>query len=84
MQGPKRNRLNQDNPKASRKICIHACVGCGICARGFENDEMTLENNLARIDYSKYGQGKELPTSKCPTQALILISAEKTESEAAA
>jgi hypothetical protein len=43
---------------------------------------MTLENNLARIDYMLYGQGHELPTEKCSTNALILIeSVPKTEVE---
>lgn len=74
---------NQDDPKTSRKVCIKACVGCSICVRPFENDEMTMENNLARIDYAKYGQGNSLPTDKCPTEAIVLIEAEKDEPEKA-
>jgi len=34
---------------------------------------MTMENNLARIDYHLYGQGNELPTLKCSTNALIVL-----------
>ena len=64
---------NTDSPKDSRKVCIRACVGCGLCVRGVEEGLMTMENNLARIDYHLYGQGKELPTEKCATNALIMI-----------
>ncbi len=64
---------NEDSPKDSRKVCIKACVGCSLCVRGIDEGMMTLENNLARIDYHLYGQTPELPTAKCPTQAIILM-----------
>ena len=67
---------NEDGPKESRKLCIKACVGCSICVRALADGEMTIENNLARIDYGKYGQGNELPTEKCPTDCLIVIEPE--------
>lgn len=66
---------NEDTPKDSRKVCIKACVGCSLCVRGVEEGLMTMENNLARIDYHLYGQGHDLPTPKCPTQAIILMEA---------
>lgn len=64
---------NQDSPKDSRKVCIKACVGCSLCVRGVEEGFMTMEDNLARIDYQLYGQSDELPTAKCPTQSLLLL-----------
>ena len=64
---------NEDSPKDSRKVCIKACVGCSLCVRGLDEGLMTMENNLARIDYHLYGQNHGLPTEKCPTQAVILI-----------
>ncbi len=64
---------NTDTPKDSRKVCIKACVGCSLCVRGVEEGMMTMENNLARIDYQLFGQGKELPTAKCSTNALIVL-----------
>ena len=70
---------NEDSPKDSRKVCIKACVGCGLCARGVDEGLMTMENNLARIDYHLYGQGTELPTTKCSTNALILLESVKEE-----
>ena len=66
---------NEDSPKDSRKVCIKACVGCSLCVREVEEGLMTLENNLARIDYHLYGQEHELPTQKCPTHAIILMEA---------
>jgi len=73
---------NEDSPKDSRKVCIKACVGCSLCVRGVDEGLMTMENNLARIDYMLYGQGLELPTDKCSTNALILLeSVPKTEVE---
>lgn len=70
---------NVDIPKESRKVCIRACVGCGLCVRNVEEGLMTMENNLARIDYHLYGQGKTLPTEKCATQALVLLEPVGTE-----
>ena len=75
---------NEDSPKDSRKVCIKACVGCGICVKGVEEGLMTLENNLARIDYHLYGKAGSLPTEKCPTKALILIEAVPEEETAVA
>ena len=66
---------NTDTPKDSRKVCIKACVGCGLCVRGVEEGLMTMENNLARIDYQLFGQGEALPTAKCSTNALIVLEA---------
>jgi Na+-translocating ferredoxin:NAD+ oxidoreductase subunit B len=64
---------NTDTPKESRTICIKACVGCGLCARGVNEGLVAIENHLARIDYHLYGQGNELPTAKCSTNALIIL-----------
>jgi len=70
---------NQDAPKDARKICIKACIGCGICVRAVDNGEITLENNLARIDYKRYGKQKQLPTDKCSTGCLVVIQKETTD-----
>lgn len=71
---------NEDSPKDSRKVCIKACVGCGLCARGVDEGLMTMENNLARIDYHLYGTDcHELPTEKCSTKALVLIDSAPEE-----
>ncbi|MCF7806913.1 MAG: RnfABCDGE type electron transport complex subunit B [Candidatus Marinimicrobia bacterium] len=71
---------NEDSPKDSRQVCIKACVGCGLCVRGVEEGLMTMENNLARIDYHLYGTDcRELPTEKCSTNAIILLESVSKE-----
>ena len=65
---------NHDTPKDARKICIKACIGCGICVRAVDETAMTLENNLACIDYSIYGKEAVLPTNKCSTGSLVIFS----------
>jgi electron transport complex protein RnfB len=66
---------NEDNPKHARKICLTACISCNICVRAVENDGMRIENNLAKVDYNKYGKDSKLPTEKCPTNCLVIINA---------
>ena len=34
-------------------LCTYGCTGCGTCASGCPKDAITIERNLASIDYSK-------------------------------
>lgn len=55
--------------KDVRDACEAGCIGCGICMRTCESGAITVENNLAKIDYSKCtGCGK--CAEKCPRKII--------------
>lgn len=65
--------------KDVKAACSVGCIGCGMCMRVCESGAITLENNLAKIDYSKcIGCGK--CAEKCPCK--IIRSPQKAETEA--
>ncbi len=70
---------NQDKPKDARKACTKACIGCGICVRAVEDNQIYIENNLAYINYESYGKVSELPTDKCPTGCMVVINEKSSE-----
>ncbi|MGN0658085.1 MAG: RnfABCDGE type electron transport complex subunit B [Emergencia sp.] len=39
--------------KDVRSACTSGCIGCGICAKNCPSGAVILEDNIARIDYSK-------------------------------
>lgn len=67
---------NEDAPKEARKACLTACIGCGICVRAVEEEQIVMENNLAIINYDLYSKEPVLPTEKCPTNCLVVIPKE--------
>lgn len=60
---------NTDKGPAAKKACANACIGCGICVKTCTHDAITLENNLAYIDFAKCKLCRECE-AMCPTGAI--------------
>ena len=58
--------------KDVKEKCTTGCIGCGICAKQCEAGAVTVENNIAHIDYEKCtGCGK--CAEKCPQKIIHLM-----------
>ena len=72
--GPKGRRvfvscMNKDKGGVARKACTVACIGCGKCVKVCPFEAITLENNLAYIDYNKCRLCRKC-VPECPTGAI--------------
>jgi len=72
--GPRGMRMfvscrNQDKGPAAKKACSAACIGCGICQKICTHDAITVENNVAYIDFNKCKLCRECE-ALCPTGAI--------------
>ena len=60
---------NTDRGPVARKACSNACIGCGLCLKACEHDAITVENNLAYIDFAKCKLCRKCEAA-CPTGAI--------------
>ncbi len=61
-----------DKGRDVKAKCQAGCIGCGICAKQCEAGAVTVENNIAHIDYEKCtGCGK--CAEKCPQKVIVLL-----------
>lgn len=60
---------NKDKGAAAKKACDVACIGCSKCVKVCAFDAITLENNLAYIDYNKCKLCRKC-VAECPTQSI--------------
>jgi len=62
---------SKDKGVLAKQVCgsMHSCIGCGICSRKCPVQAITLESNLARIDYVKC-INCGVCANVCPTHAI--------------
>lgn len=61
---------SKDKGKDVKAVCSTGCIGCGICVKQCEHGAVTLENNVAHINYDKCtGCGK--CAAKCPQKVIV-------------
>jgi Na+-translocating ferredoxin:NAD+ oxidoreductase RNF subunit RnfB len=65
--------VNKEKGGPARKNCSVACIGCGKCVEVCAFDAITLENNLAYIDFSKCKLCRKC-APVCPTEAILEIN----------
>lgn len=63
---------SKDKGKDVKAKCSTGCIGCGICTKQCEFGAVTVENNIAHIDYEKCtGCGK--CAEKCPQKIIKMM-----------
>ncbi len=61
---------NTTKGKMVRAVCSRGCIGCMLCVKNCETGAITVENNLARIDYKKC-TNCGVCVEKCPAKIIL-------------
>ncbi len=70
---------SQDNADESESDCEVSCTACGRCAADAPEGLITMQNNLAVIDYDKNGLSSRLSIERCPTGAIVWLENENVK-----
>ena len=65
--------VNKDKGAVARKACKAACIGCSKCAKVCPFEAITVENNVAYIDFTKCKLCKKC-VAECPTGAIHAVN----------
>ena len=76
--GPKSRRVyvscvNKDKGPAAMKACAVSCIGCGKCEKECNFGAITVDNNLAYIDFEKCRLCRKCVTV-CPKHAILDVN----------
>jgi H+/Na+-translocating ferredoxin:NAD+ oxidoreductase subunit B len=58
---------------AAEEECSVACTACGRCAMDAPDGLVTIENNLAVVDYAMNRLATKEPIQRCPTGAIVWL-----------
>lgn len=60
---------SNDKGKAVKQVCDAGCIGCMMCTKVCESGAITVENNLAHVDYEKCTHCGKC-AEKCPVKII--------------